>query len=157
MPTITYTGTRRLQKDESIPYDLLLLADEELQAIDRYIHESDLYVVEADNKIVGVYALWMIDEDTAEIKAIAVDENYQNNGIGKFMLQDAEIKAWKKGCHEVIIGTPTIAAKQLAIYQKAGFEFYKIKKDFFIHYYSKPVFEGGVLLTDMAMLRKKRR
>jgi N-acetylglutamate synthase-like GNAT family acetyltransferase len=147
--------TRRLGKDEPIPYDLLLLADEEMQAIERYIHQSEIYVIEKNNKIIGVYALYPIGEHIAEIKAIAVDEAHQNQGIGKLLLKDAEMKAQEKGVRELIIGTPTIAQKQLAIYQKAGFERYDVKKDFFITYYSEPIFEGGIQLKDMAMLRKR--
>ena len=71
------TIIRRLQKEEPIPYNLLLLADEEMQAIKRYIHQSDIYVAEADNQIIGAYVLCPVDEYTAEIKAIAVDEAYQ--------------------------------------------------------------------------------
>jgi len=146
---------RRLQKEEQIPYDLLLLADEEMQAIERYIHQSDIYVVEKDSRIVGVCAVYPIDENIAEIKAIAVDEAYQNQGIGKLMLRNVEIEAQENGFRELIIGTPTIAQKQLAIYQKAGFEWFDVKKDFFVTYYSKPIFENGVQLKDMAMLRKQ--
>lgn len=145
---------RLLKKQEPIPYHLLLLADEEMQAIERYIHQSDIYVVEKNNRTIAVYALYQMDEHTAEIKAIAVDEAYQNRGIGKLMLRDAEVKAQEKGCRELIIGTPTIAKKQLAIYQKAGFEWFDVKKNFFITWYSEPIFEEGVQLKDMAMMRK---
>ncbi|OCX51180.1 hypothetical protein BEL04_20970 [Mucilaginibacter sp. PPCGB 2223] len=148
---------RMLRKNEQMPYGLLLLADEEMQAIERYIHQSDIYVIEAGDKIVGVCAVYTIDEHTAEIKAIAVDEAYQNQGIGKLMLKDAEDKAREKGFNELIIGTPTIAWKQISIYQKAGFELYEVKKDFFINYYTQQIFEDSVQLTDMVMLRKKLR
>ncbi|MEP6950323.1 MAG: GNAT family N-acetyltransferase [Ginsengibacter sp.] len=144
-----------MKTGEPIPYDLLLLADEELQAIDRYIHQSDIYVVEMGNNIIGVCVLYPIDENTIEIKAIAVDEAYQNQGIGKRMLKDTAVKARKKGCRELIIGTPTTAEKQLAIYQKAGFEWFDVRKDFFISHYSAPIFENGVQLKDMAIMRKQ--
>jgi aminoglycoside 6'-N-acetyltransferase I len=148
---------RQLLKDEPIPIDLLLLADEEIQAIERYIHQSDIFVVETNGRIVGVYALYAIDENTVEIKAIAVDESYQNQGIGKLMLKDSEVKAKEKGYRVIIIGTPTVAQQQLAIYQKAGFELFDVKRDFFITHYTKPIFENGVQLKDMAMLRKELR
>ena len=138
-----------------MPYDLLLLADEELQAIDRYVHQSDVYVVEMRNRIIGVCVLYPLDEMTMEIKAIAVDEAYQNQGIGKRMLSDAAVKAREKGCSELIIGTPTTAQKQLAIYQKAGFQWFEVRKDFFITHYSAPIVEDGIQLKDMAVLRKR--
>ncbi len=152
---IKFAVTRQLQKDEAIPFDLLLLADEEMRAIERYIYQSDIYVVEIEGKTIGVYALYPIDENAAEIKAIAVDEAYQNRGIGKLMLKDAEAKAREKSLGKLIIGTPSIAQKQIAIYRKAGFELFDVKKDFFIDYYSEPIFEDGVQLKDMVMLRKK--
>jgi aminoglycoside 6'-N-acetyltransferase I len=145
---------RQLRKNEPIPFDLLLLADEEMQAINRYIDRSEIYVVETDLKIIGVYAFFPIDEHTAEIKAIAVDVDYQNRGIGKHMLEDAANRAREKGFRELLIGTPTIAGKQLEIYQKAGFRLFDVKANFFLTHYSKPIFENGVQLRDMAMLKK---
>ena len=146
--------TRILQKHEQLPYELLLLADEEMQAIELYIHQSAVYVVDFDDLIIGVYALYPVDKRRAEIKAIAVAEDFQNKGIGRFLLHDAEEKAREQGYTELIIGTPDIAVKQLMIYEKAGFVRYSLKKDFFINYYTEPIFEDGVQLRDMALLRK---
>ena len=146
--------TRHLKQTDTIPYSLLLLADEEIQAIERYIFQSDMYVVETDKKVIGVYALYPIDKQTAEIKAIAVGEEHQNRGIGKFMLMDAQDKAREKGFGILLIGTPTIAKKQLAIYSKAGFNLSHVIKNFFIDHYSAPIFEEGIQLTDMAVLKK---
>lgn len=148
---------RLLEKEESVPYQLLLLADEEMQAIQRYIHQSDIYVVEVSGKLIGVCVLYPVDEFTLEIKAIAVAEADQNQGIGKQMLKSAEVIAKDKGYNELIIGTPATAHKQLAIYRKAGFELFDVKKNFFIEYYAQPIFEDGVQLKDMAMLKKQLR
>jgi ribosomal protein S18 acetylase RimI-like enzyme len=144
-----------LSKTEPIPFDLLLTADEEKQAIERYIHQSDLYVVRLKDQIIGVYALYAIDIYVAEIKAIAVKEAFQQQGIGKLMLRDAETRCRAKAFTELIIGTPTTATRQLALYQKAGFELFDIRKNFFIDHYVKPIIENGIQLTDMALLRKK--
>src|SRR4051812_17451479 len=119
-----YPAIRMLKNDEPIPYTLLLLADEEMQAIDRYVHQSHIYVAETDGKLVGVYALYQFNRSTAEIKAIAVQENCQNRGIGKLMLNHAVLVAQARGFHELIIGTPTVAEKQLTFYRKAGFELF---------------------------------
>jgi ribosomal protein S18 acetylase RimI-like enzyme len=146
---------RALKKDEPIPYKLLLLADEEIQAINRYIYQSEIYVVESENEIVGVCVLYLENKKTVEIKAIAVAEFYQNRGIGKYMLGEAATIAKDKGFQEMIIGTPNTAQKQIAIYEKAGFEKYGIRKDFFLNNYEEPIFEDGEQLIDMVMLRKR--
>lgn len=145
---------RQLNKNEPIPYNLLLLADEEMQAIERYILQSDIYVVDMGGEVIGVCVLYALDKHTIEIKAIAVDSKFQNQGIGKSMLKDAELLARNSGYHDLVIGTPTNARKQLSIYQKSGFIEFDIRKDFFIQNYAKPIFEDGVQLKDMAVLKK---
>lgn len=40
--------TRKPCKNDKIPYDLLLLADETIEAINKYISESNKYVIEID-------------------------------------------------------------------------------------------------------------
>lgn len=59
---------RRLLSDEPIPYDLLLLADETVEGIDRYIHQSDIYVVENEERFIAVCVLQPVDASTIEIK-----------------------------------------------------------------------------------------
>jgi len=146
---------RQLNSGEEIPYHLLLLADETIEAIDKYISTSEIYLLEQDDKMIAVYALWPLSKQQIEIKNIAVHEDYQGRGIGRFLLKDAENKAKERGYREIIIGTPDSAIKQLSIYKKAGFEEFSIKKDFFTLNYPQPIFEEGIQLKDMVMLRKK--
>lgn len=154
MKETTARTTRKLRNDERIPYELLLLADETIAAIDKYIHHSEVYILEQDGQMIAVYALYPLNKNEAEIKNIAVSEDHQGQGVGQFLLKDAEIKAKEKGFQKLIIGTPDVAVKQLAIYKKAGFEAYAIKKDFFVINYTEPIIENGIRLRDMMMLRK---
>ncbi len=145
---------RQLGKNEQIPYDLLLLADEAMEAINKYIYDSDIYILEIENKILAVYVLQLLKKDEIEIKNIAVDKDYQGQGIGKFLLRDATNKAKEQGFKTMLIGTSNASFKQLYIYQKSGFEIYDIKENFYINNYPKPIYENGLLLKHMIMLRK---
>jgi ribosomal protein S18 acetylase RimI-like enzyme len=145
---------RQLGKNEQIPYDLLLLADESMEAINKYIYDSDIYILEIENKILAVYVLQLLKKDEIEIKNIAVDKDYQGQGIGKFLLRDATNKAKEQGFKTMLIGTSNASFKQLYIYQKSGFEIYDIKENFIINNYPKPIYENGLLLKHMIMLRK---
>ncbi|MCC7571943.1 MAG: GNAT family N-acetyltransferase [Candidatus Methanofastidiosum sp.] len=146
---------RMLQKDEEIPYNLLLLADETIEAISRYINDSEIYVFENDKGTIAVYVLQKISDDTIEIKNIAVGTEHQGQGIGKLLLRDAISRAKAKGFKTIVIGTGDIAPKQLHLYQKVGFEIFGIKKGFFLDNYPKPIYENGVQLKDMVMLKKE--
>ena len=146
---------RQLHKDEKVPYDLLLLADETIEAINKYIKESEIYVFEQEKKIIAVYALQILNKDSIEIKNIAVDKEHQGQGIGKLLLRDAADKAKDKGFKTIIIGTGDAAIKQLYLYQTEGFEIFDIKKNFYIDIYPEPIYENGIQLKHMIMLKKE--
>ncbi|HNR43602.1 MAG TPA: GNAT family N-acetyltransferase [Methanofastidiosum sp.] len=140
---------RQLKKNEEIPYNLLLLADETVAAINRYINDSEIFIFEKDNKTLAVYALQKISDDTIEIKNIAVDTKHQRQGIGTLLLRDAISRAKAKGFKTIVIGTGDIAIKQLNLYQKKGFEIFDVKKGFYLDNYPEPIYENGVQLKDM--------
>lgn len=144
---------RLLEKNSRIPYDLLLLADETIEAINKYIHQSDIYVLERGNTIMAVFALQTICSDTVEIKNIAVDTAFQGQGIGQELLKYAINLAKERGFKRIIIGTGDAGIKQLYLYQKVGFEIYDIKHKFFIDNFPEPIFENGIQLKHMIMLK----
>jgi len=146
---------RQLRKDEKLPCDLLLLADELLEAINKYIFDSDIYVLEQENKVIAVYVLQLINKNEIEIKNIAVATDFQGQGIGKLLLRDAVCKAKGRGFRTIIIGTGDASIKQLYLYQKEGFEVFDVKKSFFIDNYPKPIYENGIQLKHMIMLKKE--
>lgn len=144
---------RLLNNKEEIPYNLLLLADETIEAIDKYISNSDIYVFESNNQIIAVYALLVLNDETIEIKNIAVSKKHQGKGIGKLLLDDCIKKAIEKKCSLLTIGTGDASFKQLNLYQKFGFEIFDIKHNFFVDNYPEAIFENGIQLKDMIMLR----
>jgi len=145
---------RQLSKDEKIPYDLLLLADETIEAINKYIFDSDIFILEQENRIIAVYVFQAINKNEIEIKNIAVIIDCQGQGIGKLLLNDAARRARERGFKTIIIGTGDAATKQLYLYQKEGFEVFDIKENFFIDNYPEPVYENGIQLKHMIMLKK---
>lgn len=145
---------RKLDKSEKIPYSILLLADETEQAIDRYIHQSDIYIYVSDGLLIGVYVLWQLSEDTVEIKNIAVIEEFQNQGIGTKLISDAIRRSRIVNYKSIYIGTANGAISQLYMYQKSGFEICDIRWNFFVENYPDPIYENGILCKHMIMLKQ---
>lgn len=141
---------------ENYPYDLLLLADETIEGINKYLFDSEVYVAKRiDNGIsIGVFCLRHINTDTIEIMNIAVAEQYQNTGIGSQLLVESFKIAKAQGYKEIILGTADCGIKQIRFYEKNGFVKYDIKKNYFTDIYDTPIYENGVQLKDMVMLKK---
>jgi aminoglycoside 6'-N-acetyltransferase I len=132
---------RQLGRDEELPWDLLLLADPTEEAIKRYLSNSDIYVLEQNNNIIGEYVLQAISSDEVELKNIAVAANCQSRGFGSLLLRDAAIRAKEKGFKAVIVGTGDVSWI-LRFYQKAGFELFGVRENFFVDNYPEPIYEG---------------
>lgn len=136
-------------------FALLLLADPSQKNINEYLNKSLIYGAYINNVLVGVYVLFSVDEQTIEIKNIAVSEDFQKRGIGTLLLHHAKEETVTKGYLQLTIGTANSSISQLSLYQKNGFEIYEIIKDFFTDNYNKPIFENGIQAKHMIMLMQK--
>lgn len=136
---------------ERYPYELLLLADETKEAIDRYLYDADVYKVKKCGNTVAVFCLLRTDALTVELKNIAVAGAFQGKGLGSALLSFIK-ELCAQTCSRLIVGTPDCAAAQLHFYRKNGFKDCGIRKDFYLHNYSEPIYENGQLLRDMLVL-----
>ncbi|MBD8349139.1 GNAT family N-acetyltransferase [Dysgonomonas sp. HGC4] len=136
-------------------FALLLLADPSQNNINEYLYKSLIYGAYINNVLIGVYVLFPVDEQTMEIKNIAVSEDFHKRGIGTLLLHHAKKETVLKGYLQLIIGTANSSISQLSLYQKNGFEIYEIKRDFFIENYNEPIFENGIQAKHMIMLMQK--
>lgn len=143
---------RLLAKDEKIPYDLLLLADETIDAINKYISKSKIYIAQKESETIGIFCLHKNSETEIELKNIAIKEEYQGLGYGSYMIDFLKLEA-KKNFKTLIVGTADIGYQQIKFYEKNGFKKFAIRKDFFIENYDKPIIENGIQLKDMVLLK----
>jgi ribosomal protein S18 acetylase RimI-like enzyme len=148
---------RKVYSKHDLPFNLLLLADESIEAIEKYIYESEVYVAtkSEDTEAVAVFALLKINNNDIEIKNIAVTEELQNRGIGGLLINEIKRIAKIAKFGNVIVGTPDQAVRQINFYEKNGFIKYDLRKDFFIKNYPAPIIENGLMLRDMVMLKMK--
>jgi len=131
--------------------DLLLLADEQENMIDKYLENGDMFAL-FDDDLKSVCVVTAIDNETCELKNIATYEKYQNKGYGKALIKFI-FDFYKNNYKTMLVGTgetPTI----LSFYESCGFEkSYRIK-NFFTDNYNHPMFEDGIQLIDMVYLKK---
>lgn len=143
-----------VEKGDKIPYHLLLLADETTDAINKYIHQSEVYVAKMGTYDIGAFCLYEVDKKTIELKNIAVDERYQSKGYGSIFIDFIKQVA-KKKYENLLVGTADIGLRQINFYEKNGFQKSGIRKNFFVDNYEVPIFENGVQLKDMVLLQFK--
>jgi GNAT superfamily N-acetyltransferase len=132
--------------------DLLLLADEQEDMIDRYLESGDMFALyDGDLKTVCVVAA--IDKETCELKNIATYEKYQGKGYARALIKFIS-DHYKNEYKTMLVGTGETPAI-LSFYEGCGFERSHVIKNFFTDHYDHPMFEDGIQLVDMVYLKKK--
>jgi ribosomal protein S18 acetylase RimI-like enzyme len=134
---------------------LLLLADESLEQVRSYMQCGELYAfVGHDGVAVGIVLTLPAEQNSVELKAVAVDTTQQNRGIGRRMLAAVIDELRRSGVRRAIVGTANAGIGQLAYYQKAGFRLLRIERDFFspARGYPAVMEDNGIRLRDMVWM-----
>ncbi|MNW25780.1 putative N-acetyltransferase YvbK [compost metagenome] len=137
---------------EKAPLDLLLLADPSEKIVREYVGRGTCYVAIWSEEIIGVFVLLRTRPETVEIVNIAVREDYQGQGIGRQLVEQAIAKAKEHKATTLEIGTGNSSIQQLALYQKCGFRITGIDRDFFVRHYDEEIYENGIHCRDMIRL-----
>lgn len=131
--------------------ELLLLADEQEDMIDRYIDKGKMYVLD-DNGIKCECVIIDVGNGVLEIKNIATVPEYQGKGYAKAMI-DFIITKYREEYSTLQVGTGD-SPMMIPFYEKCGFVRSHIVPNFFTDNYDHPIYEGGIQLVDMVYLRR---
>ena len=140
-----------ISKNKKQYMELLFLADEQEDMIDKYINRGTMYILE-DN---GVKAECVVTDEgngILEIKNIATNPKFQGMGYGKRLI-DFVVNKYKNKFSVLQVGTGDSPAT-IGFYIKCGFSHSHIIKNFFTDNYNHPIYEEGVKLVDMIYLRR---
>lgn len=122
-------------RNEPTPYQLLLQADESINAINKYIYKCEIYLVRSGENTVGVCAIQEIDAYSIEIKNLSISQKYRNCVIGTRGLQKIEAIYPDKN---ILVGTGDGSKDALRFYKKNGFKQHAVRKNFFLNNYGHP-------------------
>ncbi len=132
--------------------DLLLLADESEEMIDKYLHKGDLFAL-YDGDLKSVCVVAPIDNQTCELKNIATYPQYQGKGYGSALIKHLS-ELYENKYKYMLVGTGEVPSI-LAFYENFGFKESHRIKNFFTDNYPHPMFEGDIQLVDMIYLKKE--
>ena len=131
--------------------DLLLLADEQEDMVDRYLDNGKMYVLD-DNGVKCECVITDKENDILEIKNIATVPEYQGKGYAKALI-DFIVKEYADKYSVLQVGTGD-SPLTVPFYEKCGFVRSHIIPNFFTDNYDHPIFECGVKLVDMVIFQR---
>ena len=132
--------------------DLLLLADEQEDMIDRYLDKCRMYVLD-DNGIKCECVVTDEGNGMLEIKNIATIPEHQGKGYAKALINFL-VKEYGGKYSVLQVGTGD-SPLTIPFYEKCEFVRSHSIPNFFTDNYDHPIFECGVKLVDMIYLQRK--
>ncbi|WP_182201277.1 GNAT family N-acetyltransferase [Paraliobacillus salinarum] len=78
-----------------------------------------VWVIKHNHQVVAGLIM-TFSENTATLSNIAIHPNFQNNGLGKKLLNFAEKEAANRGYEEMNLATHTLFRENVSFYQKQG-------------------------------------
>lgn len=145
--------TINISRDADLLIPLLHDADEDDARTAKVLADkaNTAYAAYSENECVGAAVMhWQPDE--SEILYIAVRSQDRGKGYGTALISELLKLAQQQSTGAVIVGTANSSLDNIRFYQKCGFRMDSIRKDFF-SYFATPVYEDGILIQDMLMLR----
>jgi GNAT superfamily N-acetyltransferase len=139
-----------IQDNKKQYLDLLLLADESEEMIDKYLPQGDLFAL-YDDDLKTVCVVAPIDSETCELKNIATYPKYQGKGYGTDLINYI-FDFYKNQYKYMLVGTGEVPSI-LAFYESFGFKETHRIKNFFTDNYPHPMYEGDIQLVDMTYLK----
>ena len=141
---------REIDKDKKRYLDLLLIADEQEDMIDRYLDDGKMFVLE-DDGVKAECVVVELSDGVYELKNIAVYPEFHRNGYGKKLID--YIFEHYSG-KEMYVGTGDVPWI-INFYKKCGFKRSHTINNFFTENYDHPIIDSGVQLIDMIYLKRE--
>jgi len=132
--------------------DLLLLADEQENMIDKYLERGIMFAI-YDDDLKGICVLTKESDRVYELKNIATYEKFHGLGYGRKLVEYV-FEYFKDDCDVMYVGTGD-SPLTVPFYKKCGFVESHMVKNFFIKNYDHPIFECGKQLINMVYLKKQ--
>jgi GNAT superfamily N-acetyltransferase len=108
----------------------VLSLEEAADTLRRFSRYPDyaLYVAEQEGRVVGSFALLIMDNlghlgaRSAIVEDVVVDPNLHGNGIGRAMMQHAVERCRDKDCYKLVLSSNAKRERAHAFYSSLGFE-----------------------------------
>ena len=140
-----------VETDKKDFLDLLLLADEQEDMIDKYLYRGDLFAL-YDGGLKSVCVVTDEGNGVYELQNLATYPQFQKKGYGRYLI-DYVCDFYKNSGLTMVVGTGD-ALSSVSFYEKSGFTFWRRVENYIVEHYDNPIFEDGVQLKDKIYLRR---
>ena len=138
--------------DKTKYMDLLIIADEQINMIEKYLYRGDMFAL-CDDALKALCVVTEEEPGVYEIKNMVTVPQYQRQGYGSKLIS-CIVDSYKDKGKDLYVGTGDVPGT-LYFYETCGFERSHIVKNFFTDNYDHAIYEDGKQLVDMVYLKRR--
>ena len=131
--------------------DLLLLADEQEDMIEKYLDRGTLFAL-YDGDLKSTCVVTDEGDGHFELQSLATYPQYQRKGYATHLVKHMFACYAGKGT-TMHVGTGDVPS-MVSFYEHCGFTFSHRLKDYILMHYREPIFEDGIQLKDKVYFSK---
>ena len=125
--------------------DLLLLADEQENMIDKYLDRGTLFAL-YDDDLKSICVVTDEGNGSYEIQNLATYEQFQRNGYGGYLVK--YVCDYYKGKGKTMLVGTGESPMTAPFYERCGFVFSHRLENYFVEHYDEPIMDNGIQLKD---------
>ena len=126
--------------DKTKYMDLLIIADEQINMIEKYLYRGDMFAL-CDDDLKALCVVTEEEPGVYEIKNMVTVPQYQRQGYGSKLIS-CIVDSYKDKGKDLYVGTGDVPGT-LYFYETCGFERSHIVKNFFTDNYDHAIYEDG--------------
>ena len=138
-----------IENDKKVFLNLLLLADEKEEMIDKYLERGTLFAL-YDDGLKSVCVITDEGDGIFEIQNLATYDKFQGKGYGKYLVK--YVCDYYKGKGSIMTVGTGDSPLTVPFYEKCGFTFSHRLENYILENYG-PIYDAGVLLKDKVYLK----
>lgn len=143
----------KIAAEDRLKYiDLLLIADEQLSMVEKYLYRGEMFVL-FEEEVKAACIVTNEKPEIYEIKNIVTVPKYQRKGYGGKLIEYI-VSYYRRLGNTLYVGTGD-SPMTIDFYKKCGFVPSHLVKNFFVDNYDHPIIEDGKQLIDMIYLKRK--
>jgi GNAT superfamily N-acetyltransferase len=133
---------------------LFALADDSPDRVRSYRDRGRVLVARDGSIVIGHLQLVACERaGYARVNSLAVLEDRQREGVGRSLLEHAEVACREEGCSTLLVATAAADTAVLRFYQRAGFRMLRVVRDVFTREAGYPSLDvDGIPLRDQIWL-----
>jgi|GEM_PF-54607 len=143
----------RIPNEQKLDHrDLLLLADEQWDLVERYLERGDMWALVEEGEVRAECVVTEEGDGLCEVKNLAVAPSWQRRGYGRMLV--AHVQSTYAGRFSRLRICTGDSPLTVPFYESCGLAVVRRDEGYFLRTYDHPIFEAGKQLTDLVVLEQ---